>query len=1277
MNTNNEQYNFQTLVPIDNVENLGVYKDALDFAFERKEIKNVAISGAYCAGKSSLLETYKRNCEEEKKKDEKECLSFLHISLAHFEAQHSAAQLDDTKRLSEPSTGQIEGRIINQLIHQIDASQIPLSKFRAKKETPRRKVISFSLLILIIGFLTLFLNEYSELSVKFGLIDSEWILVETVILVLCLLIDLVAIGICLYQLVNTLINKCTFKKLNIRGTEIEVFGDDKESFFDKHLDDVLYMIEKSKADAIVFEDIDRFDDNGIFEKLREINFLVNRKLEKDNRIVRFIYMIRDDIFSSKDRTKFFDFIIPVIPVIDGTNSCDQMAKKLKESKFIGIISESFLMSISLYVDDMRILNNIHNEFIIYFDRIQKIDPNPEKLFSIIAYKNLFPKDFGDLQLGRGYLHALFDAKEKIIKEEKIEMKSKITIAQEALQIINDEQLRDENELDVLYLLSPANGYLTVNGQCEDQFANRAAFMQAMKKNPTKIKCYHFRGAVDDFNLNQALIELMSKPNSDYSTRKIAIEEKYDIGISGRENEITDLQNQFKQIDKKTFSSLITRDNDVSIFQLTNDDKQKIYPDVQKSPYFPLIKNLVQRGKIDETYKDYLTYFYGEFISERDMIFCRSVFERKAKDFDYKIDHPEKVASLLEGYHFEQEELLNFCMARYLLIKPCAEKVHSYLQYFKKQIVEDKRLDFVLQFLDEATNKEKDRFIEEIVSKWPAIWNEISGTDIFSEEKKKDFLYSAICVLSKNRLLALNRPNSGLTKYISENRTFLSAVEPNVDKITEGLQTLDVRFKDIDLELAHVGLLKRVYEMNLYEINEKIIAALIAMFYGQNHRVKFWRHCYSILREKRNEPLFKYVISSKENKETFLSCVLQNCEEEIDDSEEAASEILSDVDFTKYTVVKTNEEKIELDYREQYMDYLHTIISKINTIADKRMWPLLLKNQNVAYSVENILTYFYDYSNEIDETLVTFINSSKEKLKFQYNDIKLKYNQKATNWFVQVFACHNLSDERYSMIARTAHCQYRKIEWHGIPSSRMDLLIDLDIITMTEANLEFVRAEYPENKIHFILKNIIEYTKNIITKENFDINELLELMKGSKVSDKYLQKLLSNTVIPISVKDFKCSDKIEQIVIKHNYDEIDLAYFISNYEKKNKSLKDLINNLCMKNMQFIIKNKIRMGMPLLLLLLGSEGVSTSDKVDLFGLNSIGMQFCDVKGCLEILGKDDIILLFTKRSGVVEASGENTRLLAHLYTAHLIGKYEMDNRLSGYFRVYSLKKYRTIN
>ncbi len=69
------ELNLQKLTP-SRIDKMDYYKEALDFVFKDSDILNIAITGAYGAGKSSVIKTYK-NLHQEKK--------FIHISLTNFE----------------------------------------------------------------------------------------------------------------------------------------------------------------------------------------------------------------------------------------------------------------------------------------------------------------------------------------------------------------------------------------------------------------------------------------------------------------------------------------------------------------------------------------------------------------------------------------------------------------------------------------------------------------------------------------------------------------------------------------------------------------------------------------------------------------------------------------------------------------------------------------------------------------------------------------------------------------------------------------------------------------------------------------------------------------------------------------------------------------------------------------------------------------------------------------------------------------------------------------
>lgn len=167
-------------------------------------------------------------------------------------------------------------------------------------------------------------------------------------------------------------------------------------------------------------------------------------------------MLRDDIFVSKDRTKFFDFIIPVIPVVDSSNSYNQFIDLLKENNLFEKFDESFLQGLSLYIDDMRLLINICNEFLIYINRLNITELDYNKMLAIITYKNIFPRDFSELQVNRGFIYSLFSKKSEYIELAKNDLEKRISEKEIQIKNAQNELLESIQELDSIFHLPKPN-----------------------------------------------------------------------------------------------------------------------------------------------------------------------------------------------------------------------------------------------------------------------------------------------------------------------------------------------------------------------------------------------------------------------------------------------------------------------------------------------------------------------------------------------------------------------------------------------------------------------------------------------------------------------------------------------------------------------------------------------------------------------------------------------------------------------------------------------------
>ena len=400
-----ENIKFESLTPKILDKNNPIYTKALDFAFTDDSIKNIAITGVYGSGKSTIWNTYIK---------EKNLKNIITVSLGKYEDEcvKSKYNNDDGKveniscstKVDNEKENRIERQIINQIVSQIDSKKISKSKYKFKSDKADLIEIICIFFFLSSIFILINWNEFKNFKLEISVFN---------VLNLVLFVSL-------FFIILVLKKKNIFSISKIKFKLVEAQLDDKvsidETVIDKDMKEIVYLLYNSGTEVVVFEDLDRYDNIEIYNKLRELNFLTNGYFNSNGkkRIIRFIYMVKDGLFVSKDRTKFYDFIMPVVPIVDSRTSENYLISLLiKDKKNYNEnpneLQANILANISLYIDDMRLLKNIVNEYYVYLNilPIKELKLNKNKLFAMMVLKNVFPKDYELLQKNRGYIYNLF------------------------------------------------------------------------------------------------------------------------------------------------------------------------------------------------------------------------------------------------------------------------------------------------------------------------------------------------------------------------------------------------------------------------------------------------------------------------------------------------------------------------------------------------------------------------------------------------------------------------------------------------------------------------------------------------------------------------------------------------------------------------------------------------------------------------------------------------------------------------------------------------------
>lgn len=1199
------KYHFERLTPIDDMD-LEVYEEAIDYVFDNPDIKNVAITGAYSAGKSSVLASYKKKHEK---------LRFLHISLAHFQSSDKENETKENKKGANEFA--LEGKILNQLIHQIPSEKIPQTNFKVKKTISFKSVLIRTIVVVLLSVSIIYFTCFNMWKDYVNSLSDNWFrsllsfstnqyaLIVVGIIITCLF------SLIVYELINIQKNRNIFRKINLQGNEIEIFEESDDSYFDKYLNEVLYLFENADTNVIVFEDMDRFNTIKIFERLREINTLANIQLKNENKkILRFFYLLRDDLFISKDRTKFFDYIVPVVPVVDSSNSYDQFISHLKKGGVFEKFNESFLQGLSLYIDDMRLLKNIYNEFMIYYNRLNIIEPDYNKMLAIIAYKNLFPSDFADLQLNKGFVYTLFNSKNDFIENEIKSLQNSISQRQNYIDKLKSEHFDTIEELNVVFAHKYLNNYNWEHKQSDE--------------------------------LNDFVTNYLNKDRiKEYLSRKQGIDYKKDEKIFELQQEIYNMEQELNKIHNKQLFQIISRENIDSIFKITT--KNEIgeitnFNEIKSSEYFDLLKFLIRNGYIDETYADYMSYFYENSLSRIDKIFLRSITDKKAKEYTYQLKNPQLVVSRLRLVDFDQEEILNFDLLTYLLH---SSSNLEYIERFIDQLKNTKNFKFIGAYFDIAP--ELPSYIRYLNMRWPELFLTALRENCLSEQQIRRYSICSIYYSDDEIIESVNK-NNCLCEYISNSRDYLTIDNPDIDRLIHCFTLLGVCFSGFDYDELDKNLFRAVYEKSLYEINDENLQLIQREVLGAKNDEDILHKNYTLLCSHPDSAITQYI---NQNINAYFDVILKISDGMICDDEKVAITILNNSDLT-------------IEHKHSYISALRTTIISIKEITDDSLWSLLLDADIVEYSESNIMDCFNAV--KLNESVIAYINRCNIDLDFS----KVEYDENTKDkLFGCVIVCESIENSKYEQILVSLDFYYDDFDITEISDDKIAILIGNNIIRMTSKNLEFLRENYPDQNYNFIFKNIEQYV-DIMNDDLFSQDELLEILTWN-ISDELKIKLLefSNDEFSVVGKDY--SSAICLYILKNNLMESDLMVLFSSFENWVDSIQIKIFDYAIQYIESVIDNPKSVSEKLKNDLIRSDRLSRDLKVDLLISMMPDLDESLIKEILTLLDLTDYLKIFDTRSRPkFEINDENEKLLTAFKENKLIASYENSEK-EGYYKI----------
>ncbi len=1067
-----KKFEFTDLAPIDDIENGAEYLKALHWAIKKKKVKNIALAGPYGAGKSSIIDTYLKKHRIIRNKS-------LRVSMATF-VENETDENGNPKKISL-GQDEIELGILKQLFYKVNYKKIPQSRYRKLHKINWKRVWGYLVLIfLILGVMEfiffpdtfqMIIEKIEEAGGKFGL---KGMVSDIIFLAFC--VGILAIIARTYRLVLF-----RFKVNEVKlPTETVVKNSETaaETVFNKNMDEIVYFFEETKYRIVFFEDLDRLEDPSIFIHLRELNTLLNNYDGIKGRIV-FVYAIRDDIFTDTDRTKFFEFIIPVIPIINSTNSGEIFLQKLEESEKKGIvheISQEFILDVSPYVEDMRILQNIYNEFVVYKETIrtdQDLKLSDETMMALIIFKNLYPREFAELQMERGVVKQAFEDKRRYISVQCMQWQNEVDELTQELEKYQEDRLEQVKELKTAMLGAMVNwegipysinknwNKYSVSRIMEDSF--ELSELEELKE--VRIEYYTWENyksekSVSDFQ------EVFQR----YYERIKNFQFVKEKGVSSIKNEIEDLKKNVHELSGWSLKKLIEE------FGVHNVLSEKVTEN-------KLLVFMLRRGYIDEKYANYINYFKGTSVTKEDMNYILAVKNMEKLPYNYNLTKVGMVIQRLQPYEFEQKSIFNFILLEYLLSEENEdEKRMILIDQLSDRTVES--WEFIDEFIEQTQYKE--RLIQLLAMRWPDMWNDIVQDISITYERKIFYLQLLIDNVDTERLFELN-DNNKMSDFIEENPDILQQLSSIQDqKVISLIETLGIVFTNVSIANVSEEILRYVFENRCYELNDTMIRRIVefendTMLSGLDTRN------YTTIISLGYEPLIKYI---QENLKQYVKEIIlapNNTKEDVEQIMDLLERMLENApEETKICLELVNHE-------EFCVDDISECCGKFDSDFDKDvkiLWDELLDKGKVSLKWENIKCYWDRY--KITPELLQYIETNSDQLTFLEN-------QCLNEVFAEELITSTIDDSAFEKLLPQLELEF-DIPIEKVERQKVGILIKKKYIPFDVNKYGEIKDVYPDLCPDFILYNQAEY---------------MEVMEKIPMGETLLETLLLSPILDFS------------------------------------------------------------------------------------------------------------------------------------------------------------------
>ncbi|WP_299961500.1 ATP-binding protein [uncultured Roseobacter sp.] len=1053
------------LAPTDKADESGIYSHALTYATNNPNVSNIALTGPYGSGKSSIIKTfltvYRRPT--------------LQISLAAFLPEAVGLETKGERggksaKKGSVSKQEIERSILQQMLYGADANSLPLSRFKRIKSPKWWSSLVSLFIVLGAGACWYLIQQRAELldGSFFKPFDhTNWFNLLAVALAFLVI----------WQALHHLYIKSfgiSLKSISLKDMEIATEAAEEESILNRHLDEIIYFFQSTAYDLVVIEDLDRFNNPDIFVTLREINSLINAN-SGVKRQIRFLYALRDNMFVNTDRTKFFEFIVPVIPIINSSNSIDKVIEQGERLSLDERLNRQFLREVSRHLNDLRLIQNIFNEYAIYVKNLETDDENildPNKLLAILIYKNVLPSDFEDLHREKGKLAGILNRHDALISSAERRYKAQISDLEQQIVDAEKQVPSDLGELRQIYamaLLTKLPAHYTVivgSGNQRIPIKDLSAsdqFDDLIEQN--NIMIGHTSSPGNRQNLD--ISGLQNEVNSDksYQERKQAVERRSAEHKANSSKTIRQLRAQIAGLRTTKFNEILRADASETkeLFDAFGENRE-------------LVRFLVFEGFLDDTYYQYTSLFHSGRLSPNDNKFLIQIRAFNLPEPDFQIDNPKEVIAAMRDDDFGQSFVLNTILVDCLL---------SDTAEYSEQLT--RMTEFVSRGFDQCNDffssyYERGRYVGALLSTLIDAWPNFIATAITSPDSIRH-MARLLADLPAARLKSLAEQDMSVSEFISANLAEVLAL--GVDIEPEQLRRLPLEVHDLPSIEPYPAVARLLVDEGLYSVSIENLVFAFRDVLGLPNADGLQNKHYSTLLASKSEPLINLV---EEDFHRYLTNILL----ELDDNTE--EEIA--------TIIKALcHDEIENEHLEEFIVRQSNKLPSLDNIPTRFHVPIIRLNK-IEPSWDNCLAFVT--SEVFDASTLTSFLEQEDTLE-ELSDTLIDRGDTASPLRQFIFNNNGFEDETYRAYLQALPNRFRRFP-DDVEVGRTRILIEEDAVTYSKSTHDHLSA-HDDLQVLFTARNIENYFKQ--TDEIALDDEFREKLLSSHVTDEQKLKVAND------------------------------------------------------------------------------------------------------------------------------------------------------------------------